>query len=128
MRRLAVTDDCEVLQPVDFKRLREMPRRVVAEHNDFDILQAHTAIGLRPAAIVADAHAHNAVHGIEDGKPKIARLEIGFLQMLERPPRFVFVMAGQVHLSVFAGDLAFTVDNDCRVEMAILPFSSVSSA
>ena len=38
--------------------------------------------------------------------------------MLERPPRFVLVMAGQVHLSVFAGDLAFTVDNDCRVEMA----------
>ena len=33
-------------------------RRVVAEHDHLDALQAHDAVGLGPAAVVADAHAH----------------------------------------------------------------------
>src|SRR5262249_38408709 len=37
--------------------LRVVGWRVVAEHDELDPLQAHDAVGLRPATVVADAHA-----------------------------------------------------------------------
>src|ERR1043165_1927070 len=43
--------------------LRIHRRRVVAEHNHLDALQAHHPIGLGPTPVVADAHAHDAAHG-----------------------------------------------------------------
>ena len=44
--------------------------RVVAEHDHLHPLQAHDAVDLRPAAVVADAHAHNRVLVRQTGKPR----------------------------------------------------------
>src|SRR3546814_8915515 len=85
--------------------------------SDLCPLQAHDAGGLRPAAVVADAHAEDAAEGAPDRKAGIAEVEITLLEMLEGTPRFVLVMAGQMHLAVFSDDLAVAVDQDRRVEM-----------
>ena len=97
--------------------LRIDRRRVVAEHDHLDALQAHDAIGLRPAAVVADAHAEDAAHGAPHREAEIARLEIALLQMLERALGVELGMAGQVHLAVLADDLAVAVDQDRGVEV-----------
>ena len=57
--------------------------RVVAEHDHLDALQAHDAVGLRPAPVIADAHAENAAEHAPHRKAEIAGLEIALLEMLE---------------------------------------------
>src|SRR5262249_31316187 len=64
--------------------------RVVAEHDQLDALQSHHAVGFRPAAIVAYAHADDAAQGAPYGKAEVPRLEIALFQMLERTLRVVF--------------------------------------
>ena len=89
-----------------------MRRRVVAEQDQFDALHAHDAIGLRPAPVVADAHADIAAEGAPDRKAEIARLEIALLEMLKRIVRPVVGVAGQMHLAVFADDRGILVHQD----------------
>ena len=99
-------------------RRRVVQRRVVPQHHHLDVLQAHHAIGLGPAPVVADAHAHVAAERLEHRKAEIADLEVALLQMLERPLGLVLAMAGQVDLAVLAGDAAILFDDDRGVETA----------
>src|SRR5215203_3476735 len=62
--------------------LRVHRRRVEAEHDELDALQAHDAVGLGPAPVVADAHADDAAEHAPDREAEVARLEIALLEML----------------------------------------------
>src|ERR1043165_1584728 len=95
--------------------LRIDRRRVVAEHDHLDALQAHHTIGLGPAPVVADTHAHDPAHGAPYREAEIARLEIALLQMLEGALRIELGMARQVYLAVLADDLAVAVNEDGSV-------------
>jgi hypothetical protein len=94
--------------------LRVHRRRVVAEHDELDPLQAQHPPGLGPAAVVADQHAHDPAHGAPDGKAEVARLEIALLEMLEGAFGVELGMAGKVDLAVLADDPAGLVDQDLR--------------
>ena len=109
----------EARQPVDVGVTRVVQRRVVAEHDHFDTLQAHDAIGLRPAAVIADAHAHHPAEAAPDTETQIAGFEIAFLKMLVGAVRLRFGMAGKVDLAVLADDLGVPVDEDGGVEAAL---------
>ena len=109
-------------------RRRVVQRRVVAEHHHLDALQAHDAVGLRPAPVVADAHAHDAAEGAADREAEIADLEIALLQMLERALRLVLGVAGQMDLAVLADDAAVALDQDRGVEAALAAVFRASSA
>src|SRR5580700_4619864 len=77
-----------------------LDRRVVAERDDLDALQPHDAIGLRPAPVVADAHAYHRVERAPYLEPLVADIEIALFKMLERCLGQVLGMAGQVHLTI----------------------------
>ena len=87
-------------------------RRVVAEHDQLDALQAHDPIGLRPAAVVADQHADDPLERAPDREAEIADLEVALLEVLERDACAVVGMARQVHLAVLADDPAVRPDQD----------------
>src|SRR5690606_40306595 len=95
---------------VMLRRWRVVHRRVVAEQDHLHALQAHHAIGLRPAAVVADAHAEASAEKIPDAETEIARFEIAFLEMLEASVALVLGMTGQVDLAVLGDDSASLVD------------------
>src|SRR5215213_10676734 len=67
---------------------------------------------LGPAAVVADAHAKDAVEHAPDREAEVAGLEIALFQMLVAALRVVFGMAGQVHLAVAADDRPVATDED----------------
>ncbi len=73
----------EVGHAIQVWRGREIAWRVVAEHNQLDALHAHDAVGLRPAAVIADTHADDTIVGLEHGETEIAGFEITFLEMLK---------------------------------------------
>ena len=108
-----------LLQPL-VRHLRIHRRRVVAEHDEFDALQSHHPVDLRPAAVVADAHPHDRALVLPDVEAEVAGQEIALLQMLEGAGRVVFGMAGQMHLAVLADDLALAVRQDRGVEVLSL--------
>src|SRR5260221_1105655 len=85
-------------------------RRVVAEHDELDALQPHDAIGLGPAPVVADAHAHDAAERPPHREAEIAGLEIALLEMLPRPLGIVLAVARQMDLAIGADDGAAPVD------------------
>src|SRR5207244_3639584 len=58
-------------------------RRVVTKHHHLDPLQAHHPVGLRPSAIVADAHPDDSIERAPRAKPQVAHVEIALLEMLE---------------------------------------------
>ena len=97
-------------------RRRVVQGRVVAEQHHLDVLQAHDAVGLGPAPVVADAHAHVAAERLEHREAEIADLEVALLEMLERPLGLVLGMARQMDLAVLADDLAVALDQDRGVE------------
>jgi len=76
--------------------LRIHRRRVVAEQHRLDALQAHDPESLRPAPVVADAHADQGVHGAPHGETQVAGFEIAFFQVLEGPFRIVLGMASSL--------------------------------
>src|SRR3984885_3003057 len=96
-------------------------RRVVAEHDHFDALQSHDAIGLGPAPVIADAHAHNAAKRAPNRESEVARLEVALFQMLEASLRLGIGVPGQVHFAVFADDAARPRGNSVRVEAVFTP-------
>ena len=87
-------------------------RRVVAEQDQLDALQAHDAIGLGPAAVVADQHADDRIERPPDRKAEVADLEVALLEVLEGDALAVVGVARQVHLAVLADDLAVRPDQD----------------
>ena len=91
--------------------------RVEAEHDHLDALQAHHAVDLGPAPVIADAHAEDAAHEAPDRKAEVARLEVALLQVLVRALLVELGVAGQVHLAVLADDGALLVDQDRGVEV-----------
>jgi hypothetical protein len=91
------------LVPVDVER-----RRVVAQHHHLGALQRHHAVGLGPAAVVAQAHAEARTHGVEHAKAQVAHLEELLFQVLEGRLGLVVRVARQVDLAVLADDGAGT--------------------
>jgi len=75
-----------------------------SQAHQLDSLHSHDAIGLRPAAIVADADADIGAESAPDREAEIARLEITLLKMLKRIMRPVVGVTWQTHLAIFADD------------------------
>ncbi len=92
-------------------------RRVETEHHHLDALQSEDAKRLRPAPVVADAHAEDAVQHAPRRKAEVAGLEIAFFEMLVAAVRVKFVVAGEVNLAVLADDDPSLVHQYRRVEM-----------
>src|SRR6185312_6247657 len=90
-------------------------RRIEAKQHHLDALKAHNTISLGPSPIVADAHPHDAAHRLPHREAEIAYVEIPLLEMLPEIIGPVVGMARQMHLAVFADDLALVVDQDRRV-------------
>ena len=88
------------------------PGGVVTEEHHLHALQAHDPVSLRPAAVVAYAHAHDTSKYAPHGKPEVADVEVPFFQVLVLVVRFVIRMSRQMHLSIFADDVAVGADND----------------
>ncbi|MHC2687027.1 hypothetical protein ACVJDU_008591 [Bradyrhizobium diazoefficiens] len=95
---------------------------IVADADELDALQAEHAPGFRPAAIVADHHAHDGVGpgrtGPEGGKTEIAIFEIALLQLLVARTRPRLDRARQMHLAIAAENLAVTIDQDGAIVAA----------
>ena len=92
-----------------------LQRRVVATEDQFDALQTHLAVSLGPAPVVADHHAHATAERVPHTETLVARLEVVALRVLERPPRFVRGVTGDVHLAILRDDPAISVDEHLRV-------------
>ena len=109
---------------VEHPQVRRLPvvdvdlRRVVAEQDHFHALEPEHPVGLRPAAVVADAHPEHPAEGFPDRKAEVADLEVALLEMLERRFRQVLGVSGKVDLPVLPDDLA-AVDEDRGVEVAM---------
>ena len=88
---------------------------VVAEQDHLHALQAEHPVGLRPAAVVADAHPEDPVKGAPHRKPEIADLEVALFEMLERRFGKVVRVSGEMDLPVFRKDLT-AVHQDRGVE------------
>ena len=95
-------------------------RRVVARHDDLHALQAHDAEGLRPAAVVADAHADGRVRGLPNGKSQVSHRKVLLFQMLQRRAVDGLRIARDMNLAVFADDVAIAADQDARVVLHAL--------
>src|SRR5204862_5138501 len=92
-------------------------RRVVAERDDLYSLQPHDPTGLRPAPVVADAHAHDGVLHAPYPEALVADIEVALFKMLERRLRQMLGMAGQVYLAVAPDDASVGIDQDRGVVM-----------
>jgi hypothetical protein len=92
------------------RALHVQARRVVAEHDQLDLLQPSTPPRLRPAPVVADHQAEvqrlAAHRRANHRETQVAHFEEAFLQVLDLPQRVVFRMPGQMHLAVLQHDLA----------------------
>src|SRR6516165_11515360 len=97
--------------------LRVDGRRVEAERYHLDTLQAEHAKRLRPAPVVADAHAEHAAQHAPHQKAEVAGLEVALFEVLMAPLGIELVMTGQVDLAVLADDLPRFVHQDRRVEV-----------
>src|SRR5438477_1778756 len=94
-----------------------LDRGVVAERDDLDALQSHDAVGLGPAPVVADAHAHDGALHAPDAEAFVPDIEIALLQMLKWRLRQMLGMAGEMDLAVPADDAAIGINEDRRVVM-----------
>src|SRR5216684_4650748 len=97
-----------------------LDRRVVAERDDLDPLQAHDAVGLGPAPVVADAHADDRILHAPYWKALVADVEIALFEVLERRVRQVLRVPRQMDLAVAPDNMPGRVDQDRRVVMARL--------
>ncbi len=89
--------------------------RVVADEHHLDALQAHLAIRLGPAPVVADGHAHETTEGPPHTEALGARLEVVPLGVLERTVGLVMLMARDVGLLVGGHDGAVALDERLHV-------------
>src|SRR5207253_72501 len=70
------------------------------------------AVGLGPAAVIADRHPDLAAERLPDAKAQIAVLEIELLQVLEGHVGIVDRAAGHMDLAVLADDPPVALDQD----------------
>src|SRR5882762_3285428 len=91
--------------------------RVVADQHHLDALQAHDAIGLRPAPIVADRHAKDTAERAPDVETEITRLEVALLQMLECAFSIELRMTRQMNLAVSSDNPSGSIRQDAGVEI-----------
>ncbi|MEY9916600.1 hypothetical protein ABIF99_002915 [Bradyrhizobium japonicum] len=79
-------------------------------------MQAEHAPGFRPAAVVADHHAHDRMGPgrarAESGKAEVAIVEIALLELLVARAFARLDRARQMHLAIAAEDLAVAIDQD----------------
>src|SRR5258705_9597739 len=85
---------------------------VVTDQHHLYPLQAHDAIGFRPAPVVADRHAKDAAERAPDVETEITRLEVALLQMLKGAFCIELRMAGQMNLAVFSDDRGRSIRED----------------
>ena len=102
----------EALQDVLAGVRHEVDRRVVTAEDHLHTLQPHHAVGLRPAAVVADGHADEAAEHPPHAEAEIAHVEVTLLEVLERPRRLGLGMPRQVDLAVLADDASCGIDQD----------------
>jgi len=93
-----------------------MNGRVVANHDQFNTLEAHLSVGLGPAAIVARGHPDDPVKGPVDRETLVGFLEVAALEMLEWAPGLIVVVPRDVDLSIFGDDASVSLDEDRGVE------------
>ena len=95
-------------------------RGIVADANQLDALQAEHAPGFRPAAIIADHHAHDRVvpvrSGAEGGKSEVAIFEIALFELLVGAPARGSTEPGKMHLAIAAENFAVAIDQDRTIE------------
>ena len=93
---------------------------VVADANQLDALQAQHAPGFRPAAVVADHHAHDRVAPVrsrpDGGKSQIAIFEIALFELLVGCTDTRLDRAGQMHLAIASENFAVAIDQDRTIE------------
>ncbi len=95
-----------------FRMVDVLGRRVVAESNDLDPLQPHDAERLRPAPVVADAHADDRVQGAPHLEALVADLEVALFEVLERRIGQMLGMPRQMDLAVSPDDPPVALDQD----------------
>src|SRR5260370_10789339 len=85
-------------------------RGIVSDADELNALQAKNAPGLRPAAIVADHHAHDRVAPVRSrakgGKSEVAIFEISLFQLLVARAAACLAPARQMHLAISAAYFA----------------------
>ena len=93
---------------------------VVADQHQFHALQPIGTPGFRPAAVVADQHAHHrpapGLRTPEGLETLVAVFEVALLQLLEAVPHTRLHRTGQVHLAVPGQDAAIGAGGDGAVE------------
>src|SRR5215470_3264792 len=98
------------------RRKRMMARGIIAKDHHLNILKAHDPVSFRPAAVIANAHAHICAHGPPDAKTEIPDFEIALFKMLKWAFRLIVSVAGQMNLAIFANDPAGAIYKDRGVE------------
>ncbi len=68
--------------------------RVVTQQDDLGSLKSKHAVGLDPAAVVADAHTDDSTEGPPGSKTEITDFKITLLQILKRMVRMVVGVTG----------------------------------
>src|SRR5438128_6577314 len=106
----------EIRQEVVLGRRRIVHRRVVAEEDHLHALETHDPVRLGPAAVIADAHAHEPAEGAPHAPAEVPHVEVALLQVLEGPPALVLGMAGEVGLPALAHDAPRRVNQDRGIE------------
>ena len=61
-------------------------RGVVTEQHHLDAPETHDPVGLRPAAVVADAHSQNPAEGPPYREPEVSDLEVALFEVLKGLP------------------------------------------
>ena len=110
----------EALQRVLAGIGRVVDRRVVSDHHQLDALQPHHAVRLGPPAVVAQRHPHHTVERPPHTETVGRLLEVAPLEVLERTPRLVVLVAGDVHLAVVGHDRPVALDEHvCVVAVTV---------
>src|SRR5262245_43296412 len=99
-------------------RGRVVHGRVVAKADQLYTLKAHDPVRLRPAPVIADAHADQAAERAPHREAQVPHLEVALLEVLERPIGLVLGMAGEMDLPIAPDDLARAIREDGSVEAA----------
>src|ERR1700733_2212518 len=88
-------------QGIELIRIPESDGRVVPEQYHLDPLQAHDPVGLRPAPVVADAHAEDPAERPPHREAEVPDFEKALFKVLSGTIKHLG-MPGQIYLAIFA--------------------------
>src|SRR3990172_6303156 len=94
---------------------RVVKRGIVADEDHLDSLEAENAVGLGPAAVVADRHPHDPVESAPHGKAVGAGLEVAPFEVLEPSPGLVLFVSRKMNLAILPDDPAVALDENLGV-------------